>query len=39
MISNVIIFLVGAFVGWNLPQPQWARNLQQMIEEKLNNIW
>lgn len=39
MITSILIFLAGAFVGWNLPQPQWAKNLQEMINEKLANLW
>lgn len=23
--------VIGAFIGWNLPQPAWARNLQSRI--------
>lgn len=28
MLSFIIGLLLGAFIGWNLPQPQWAKNLQ-----------
>lgn len=27
--------LVGAFVGWNLPQPTWAKDIQ----DKVTNWW
>lgn len=27
---------VGAFVGWNLPQPFWARMLQSKLLDLLN---
>jgi hypothetical protein len=29
--SSIFWILVGAFVGWNLPQPQWAKNTQAKI--------
>ena len=28
---------VGAFIGWNLPQPNWAKLVQEKIQEKINN--
>jgi hypothetical protein len=28
MIEAIIYILIGAFLGWNLPQPEWAKNLQ-----------
>lgn len=31
MIEAAIYILIGAFVGWNLPQPQWAKNVQERI--------
>jgi hypothetical protein len=31
MISAVIYILIGAFVGWNLPQPAWAAKTQEQI--------
>ncbi len=27
--------LVGAFIGWNFPQPWWARYIQEKIVAKL----
>jgi hypothetical protein len=36
--STLFWVLVGAFVGWNFPQPWWARFIQEkivtMIKEK-----
>jgi hypothetical protein len=29
--------LIGAFIGWNFPQPWWAKYIQDKIMEKLNN--
>jgi len=31
MIEAAIYILIGAFVGWNLPQPVWAANIQAKI--------
>ena len=31
MIEAAIYILVGAFVGWNLPQPAWAATVQAKI--------
>ncbi len=34
--------LVGAFIGWNFPQPWWARLLQEkvltLLREKLRDV-
>ncbi len=34
IIFGVGVF-VGAFVGWNLPQPAWAKDIQ----DKVTNWW
>ncbi len=26
--------LIGAFIGWNFPQPWWAKYIQEKIVEK-----
>jgi hypothetical protein len=31
MIEAVIYVLIGAFIGWNLPQPTWAKNVQERV--------
>jgi hypothetical protein len=31
MIEAIIYVLIGAFVGWNLPQPVWAKNVQERV--------
>lgn len=31
MIEVAIYVLIGAFVGWNLPQPSWAANVQAKL--------
>lgn len=25
--------IIGLFIGWNLPQPQWAKNIQDKITD------
>jgi hypothetical protein len=36
--STVIWVLIGAFVGWNLPQPFWAKAIQTAIVKKWNDF-
>lgn len=31
MIEMLIWLAVGAFVGWNFPQPQFAKNIQAKV--------
>lgn len=31
MLSAIIYITIGAFIGWNLPQPQLAKNVQEWI--------
>lgn len=26
--TTLIALLIGMFIGWNMPQPVWARNIQ-----------
>ena len=33
-ISGIII---GSFIGWNLPQPSWAKSVQEKIFEVIKN--
>lgn len=35
MVDILFWVLVGAFVGWNFPQPFWAK----YIQEKVKRIW
>jgi hypothetical protein len=32
MLSTIFWILVGAFVGWNFPQPEWAHRTQDKIK-------
>lgn len=31
MLTTVFWFVVGAFVGWNFPQPAWAAKAQAKV--------
>jgi hypothetical protein len=35
MISAIIYITVGTFMGWNLPQPTWAKNIQDRLMSKI----
>jgi hypothetical protein len=34
MLQTLFWLLVGAFVGWNVPQPQFAKNIQEKYLQK-----
>ena len=38
MLDTIFWILVGAFVGWNFPQPFWARWMQDWVKEKWANF-
>ena len=29
--STLLILVIGIFIGWNLPQPAWARAIQDKL--------
>jgi hypothetical protein len=31
MLYTLTILIIGIIIGWNLPQPSWARDLQERI--------
>jgi hypothetical protein len=31
MIEVIIYIAIGAFIGWNLPQPEWVKSLQTRV--------
>jgi uncharacterized membrane protein YeaQ/YmgE (transglycosylase-associated protein family) len=31
MLDLVVVGLIGAFIGWNIPQPWWARYIQEKV--------
>lgn len=40
MLFNILLVAIGVLIGWNLPQPQYAKDLQEKIvawfKEKFN---
>ena len=30
--TYVLVFIIGVFIGWNIPQPEWAERLQNKIK-------
>jgi hypothetical protein len=35
--GTIITLLIGMFIGWNLPQPEWARAIQNKVMQFLNS--
>jgi len=31
MLETIFLIAIGAFIGWNFPQPEFARNIQKKI--------
>lgn len=36
MLDTLLWIAVGAFVGWNFPQPVWAKMIQAKIQELIS---
>lgn len=36
MLDILLWIAVGAFIGWNFPQPSWAKSIQTKIQELLS---
>ena len=34
--STLLLILVGAFIGWHLPQPAWAKQLEDKVKGLFN---
>ncbi len=35
--STLFWILLGAYIGWNVPQPEWARSIQNKIVNTLRD--
>jgi hypothetical protein len=35
--TTLITLLIGMFIGWNLPQPAWARAIQDKVMQFLHS--
>jgi len=36
MLESLLFLVIGAFIGWNFPQPEFAKNLQEKIKGFFN---
>ncbi len=36
--STLLTLIIGIFIGWNLPQPTWARNMQDRLVELMRGM-
>jgi len=39
MLSILFSIAVGAFIGWNLPQPEFAKKIQANLQEFCSKIF
>jgi hypothetical protein len=39
MIKALVYIIIGAFFGWNLPQPEWAKQVQTRITDYIKGIY
>jgi hypothetical protein len=38
MLYTLTILIIGIFIGWNLPQPPWARDLQDRVVRSIRTM-
>jgi hypothetical protein len=38
MIELLIAVLIGAFIGWHVPQPSWARQIEDKVVDEAGKI-
>jgi len=38
MLTTLFWICVGILIGWNLPQPAWARDLQQSVVSAIKEL-
>ncbi|MGD8615010.1 MAG: hypothetical protein PVI91_04980 [Gammaproteobacteria bacterium] len=36
--STLLTLVIGIFIGWNLPQPAWAKALQDKVVGAIQNF-
>ena len=36
--STLLILIIGIFIGWNLPQPAWAKTIQDRLLEMMRGM-
>ncbi len=35
--ETLIVLVIGIFIGWNIPQPQWAKDAQNKLMSLFQN--
>jgi hypothetical protein len=38
MFETLFCLAIGILIGWNLPQPAWAKDLQDRVVESIRNL-
>jgi hypothetical protein len=38
MLETLFCIAIGILIGWNLPQPTWAKDLQDKVVDYLRNL-
>lgn len=38
MVTTIVALVVGIFVGWNLPQPEFAKKAQDAVVSKVKAL-
>lgn len=38
MLYTLFVLIIGVFIGWNLPQPPWARDLQERVVTSVKSL-
>lgn len=36
--NTILLVLIGMFIGWNFPQPFWAKTVQSWIMNKIAKV-
>ncbi len=36
--STLLILIIGIFIGWNLPQPAWAKTIQERLLDMMRSM-
>ena len=37
--ETILFILLGMFIGWNFPQPPWAKGIQEKFMDFLRNLF
>jgi len=38
MLEILFILAIGILIGWNVPQPSWARDLQERVTHRVKSM-